>query len=283
MKKSSGETSQVLDHNQAQAYFADFWRTHPYTTIWYKDRDWCYLRGEKDTGKSIIFLHGGGFDAGMWAYQLNELGKEHRVIAPSFDLVPDLFRLRSEVIREIMDREGIREAVFCGHSYGGILAQFFASYFPERVSGLVLTNTFLPTQGFVRHVRRKKLNVIKYLPACVIRAALRKRLADVPGSAWNAYRREYLQGLYSRADHKQLVLFYNTFVETLAREIPDFVLWQGKTLLINSRDDTDTFNRFPELTGAYPGARVRLFETGGHHTPMLFPEEFTRLVGEFIE
>lgn len=205
MRESAKAMEQALSRAQAKTYLEDFRRAHAPAAIQYADRDWPYIRAGNGSGQPVVLLHGGGLDAEMWAYQIRELAKTRRVIAPSFDLVPEPFRLRSEVIREILDREGIGEAVLCGHSYGGILAQFFASRFPGRMAGLVLANTFLPAQSFVRRVRRK--NLIKHLPAFVIKAGLRRRLADVPGSSWNAYRRAYLEGLYGRVDHRQLILF----------------------------------------------------------------------------
>lgn len=275
------ETKVEMDEKAAQTYLRAFWDAHPQRTVAYKGKEWKYVvSGEGE--KAVMLLHGGGFDAGMWAYQINELEKSYRVIALSFGLIPEPFRLRAEVLNHILENEGIGRCTLCGHSYGGILAQYFLSLYPDKVDKIVLVHTFYPSASFASRIRNKKLRIIRWIPGFIIRKAFQGRMKDVPESGWNAYRKEYLKAIYSGADRKKLVDFYSTFLASLRKELPDISRWKGVVLLINSRDDTDTIDRFQELINTYPGAKTHLFEKGGHHVPLLFPVEFTGVLKAFI-
>ena len=41
----------------------------------------------------------------------------------------------------LLDHLHLKEAIFYGHSWGGMLAMSFATSFPERVKALILTGT----------------------------------------------------------------------------------------------------------------------------------------------
>ncbi|MBA1337174.1 MAG: hypothetical protein HPY66_3610 [Firmicutes bacterium] len=272
-----------IDEEKARAYFDDFWKRHPYKTITYQNKEWKYIRSGEKTDKAIVFLHGGGLDAGMWAYQINELEKSYQIIAPSFDLISESFYLRANVLNTILDCENIKHVVLCGLSYGGLLVQYFISLFPEKVDKIILAHTFFVCSSFIKRVQNKKMRIIKYIPQFIINMAIKKRIKNVPESTWNSYRRVYLEKIYENVDQKKLILFYGSLIESLKEELPDVLNWKGAVFLINSRDDKDTIDRFQELINLFPEARTYVFEKGGHHTPMLFPIEFTRMLVDFLE
>ncbi|NSW91917.1 MAG: alpha/beta hydrolase [Firmicutes bacterium] len=270
-----------MDRITAYNYYSDFWRNHSLKEIDFKGKNWNYIACGVKTGKTFVFLHGGGLDAGMWSYQINELEKCYKIIAPSFELIPDSFRLRSEVIEYILKEEKAEHVILCGHSYGGILAQYFISIFPESAEKIILAHTFFPTKDFIERIKGKKINVLKYIPGFVIKMAFKRRMKYCQDSQYNEFRNTYLNNLYSGIDHKSLMGFYTSFVDRLKEELPDTANWKGEILLINSKDDNDTIDKYEELIAAYPGAKTHLFESGAHHTPLLFPEEFTKIISEF--
>jgi pimeloyl-ACP methyl ester carboxylesterase len=49
-----------------------------------------------------------------------------------------------EQVGEAMDAAGLKKAVICGVSYGGLIAAAFAARYPARVSGLVLASAIPP-------------------------------------------------------------------------------------------------------------------------------------------
>ncbi|MFI9319000.1 alpha/beta fold hydrolase [Kitasatospora aureofaciens] len=108
---------------------------------------------ESGTGTPLVLLHAFPLNASMWSAQLDALpgptGDEARVLAPdqrgfggtelgadepSLDLVADDLAL-------LLDAAGIDRAVVGGLSMGGYVALAFARRHPDRLAGLLLSNT----------------------------------------------------------------------------------------------------------------------------------------------
>jgi 3-oxoadipate enol-lactonase len=98
--------------------------------------------------RAIVFLHGVGTDADSWAPQLAEFGQHYRAIAwnlPGYGSSPALaapsFAALAEALCDLLDELGIRRADLVGHSFGGMVAQEFASRYPARLRTLTLSGT----------------------------------------------------------------------------------------------------------------------------------------------
>lgn len=80
---------EVMDRKTAGEYHESFRKRHPYKSVFFREKEWRYILSGNSSGSAVVFLHGGGMDAGTWAYQINELEKHYKIIAPSFELVAD--------------------------------------------------------------------------------------------------------------------------------------------------------------------------------------------------
>jgi len=106
-------------------------------------------------GETLVFIHGLGNRKEAWNDQL-ELSKHFRLIVPdlrghgewneSDDISVAQF---AKDIIFLLNKLGIRKAHFCGISLGGIIAQEIYKEFPERVSSLILSNTFSYSSCFL--------------------------------------------------------------------------------------------------------------------------------------
>jgi pimeloyl-ACP methyl ester carboxylesterase len=85
----------------------------------------------------------------MFEPQMEALSEERRVVAPDYPgfgrsprtpAQPDV-RYYAEAVRRLLDRLGIERVVLGGVSMGGYVAFGCLRLFPERVSGLILSNT----------------------------------------------------------------------------------------------------------------------------------------------
>lgn len=113
-------------------------------------RDWCgtqlgYAVGG-DGGPPLVLVHGLGGTIENWRALAPPLAARHRVLVPdlpghgSSGLLPgapDVDAL-AETVLAIADAEGIAEAVWIGHSLGGVVALRAAALRPGAVHGLVL-------------------------------------------------------------------------------------------------------------------------------------------------
>lgn len=109
------------------------------------------MAGSGDKEKSILLLHGLGVYGASWAYQVQALSTAGYASfspdLPGFGKSPAIGTWWSvdaagaEMLR-LLDQEQINRTVLCGLSMGGAVALHMALTYPERVTGLVLINTF---------------------------------------------------------------------------------------------------------------------------------------------
>jgi len=98
-------------------------------------------------GPPIIFAHGGDGPHLTWWKQVAALKQHYSCIAydaPGFGLTPATAGLRktpADDLLSLMDELGIEQAVLVGHSMGGLAVSGAAQRHPERVRGLVMSDT----------------------------------------------------------------------------------------------------------------------------------------------
>jgi pimeloyl-ACP methyl ester carboxylesterase len=100
-------------------------------------------------GKSVVLLHGKSFSGDYWADTIKLLtAKGYRVVVPDQlgfgkSAKPDIrysFDLLARNTKALLDRLGIEKAAIVGHSFGGMLAVYFARDYPQVTQVLVLEN-----------------------------------------------------------------------------------------------------------------------------------------------
>jgi len=101
---------------------------------------------ERGTGQPVLLLHGYPLDHTIWRAQIASLSDICRVIAPDLrghgqSPAPageySMETLAADVAA-LLDRLGIAQAIWVGHSMGGYVALAALRTMPERVAGLVL-------------------------------------------------------------------------------------------------------------------------------------------------
>ena len=108
----------------------------------------CY----DDVGKGnipVLFIHGFPFDKSMWQPQVDFLKSLYRVITydirgfgKTFNDVAELnMNLFGDDLIGFMDALEISKAMVCGLSMGGYIALNVVYRFPERIAGLILSDT----------------------------------------------------------------------------------------------------------------------------------------------
>jgi pimeloyl-ACP methyl ester carboxylesterase len=96
---------------------------------------------DRGSGPAVVLIHGFPLNRQIWAPQLEALQDRYRVIAldlrgfgesaaPEGTYTMDLF---ADDTIALLDRLGIREAVFCGMSMGGYVLFNLLERYPERV------------------------------------------------------------------------------------------------------------------------------------------------------
>jgi pimeloyl-ACP methyl ester carboxylesterase len=100
-------------------------------------------------GRTVVLLHGKSFSGDYWGRTVAMLtAKGYRVVAPDQlgfgkSAKPDIrynFDLLARNTKALLDKLGVTQAAIVGHSFGGMLAVYFARDYPQTTAVLVLEN-----------------------------------------------------------------------------------------------------------------------------------------------
>lgn len=106
----------------------------------------------RGNGLPIVFIHGHGLTHTMFKPQLEYFSETHQVIV--CDLRGNgksgkLMQSREKIIETqgtdlimLLNELNVRDAVFVGVSYGGLIVQYIAKEYPERVKAMVVADSF---------------------------------------------------------------------------------------------------------------------------------------------
>lgn len=245
---------------------------------------------EAGTGYPTILVHGAGWTSGCetWAMNMGPLSEKYRVLAIDClnwglgDVVQQEFSFPYLVdhIRELMDLLGIEKANFVGHSMGGWLVTLMAYESPERVNKLVNVSgggtATRPLQNMVEFkvpTPEQIRDQLKHrFPEGTDTDALADSLIkkqDLPGHA------EAFAGVMRHMTNPTTRQRYNTL-----RRLPKI---KAPTLVIWGRDDETNALEMGETTAkGIPGARLIVFDNVGHMVPQQRPDDFNKVVLEFL-
>jgi pimeloyl-ACP methyl ester carboxylesterase len=120
-------------------------------------------------GTPLVLLHGGwGYDVYPFDSQVERFRDRHRILAPDrsgfgqstkIDQLPPQFHKAAALeTLLVLDRLGIQEAIFWGHSDGAVIAAIIGLMTPARALGLIL-------EAF--HYDRNKKNSVEFFESLV--------------------------------------------------------------------------------------------------------------------
>jgi pimeloyl-ACP methyl ester carboxylesterase len=263
---------------------------HPYKELDVGGVSWRYIAcGQGD--KALLFIPGGFLAADMWFYSILALEHTYHIVAPDSYTLQGTFELDGvcSALVQILDAERIKKATIIGLSAGGGVAQYFLQEHPERVEHVVFSHCgILERDPEAQKALKRLLTLARLLPLWIIRRIVLQRTAgDLPTtSPWIEFHNAFFQEAASRFTKEMFLRFLQSGAEARQRFVPnpDVVeSWRGEILILGSRDDEMAVRSLEKLQAHYPRARTHLFEEGGHHTFMLFPETYTATLSAFLE
>ena len=268
----------------------DFRASHPYKEMAIHGTAWRYLScGQGD--KALLFVPGGFLAADMYFHTVLALEKTYLIIVPDSYTLQGTFNMDDvcRAIVHILEAEGVEKVTVIGLSAGGGIAQYFIQEHPERVEHLVLSHCgILERSAEAENKLKKMLTLVKILPLFVTRRILLKMTTGnvPPSSNWIALHNAYFREASFHIHKAMIVRFLQGAVETRRRFVSEpevLESWPGETLILASRDDQVSVPSLEKLQARYPRARTHLFEEGGHHTFMFFPEAYTAALKGFLD
>lgn len=229
----------------------------------------------------LILIHGAGCDKRVWPENLLHSSDVivHALDLPGHGDDPSQSKIKIEdyvsFILSYIEQKKIEKPVLCGHSMGGAIAMSLALSHPEKISKLILVGTgarlqvapmfmkILKMKGMFRLAMAVSLQTALYKKAS---AAVRKTVKDMLITSGQ----DVLYGDLSACRE------FDMMKELERINIP--------TLILCGRHDKLTpvkYSRY--LHDHIKGSEIKMLEDVGHFLSLENPEEFSRLVLDWVE
>ena len=235
----------------------------------------------------LILIHGLAGSTVCWKHQLDEFNKYFRVL--NLDLVGhgksgalNTKRYSGEIvanhIRMLMDHLGIQKAHILGLSLGTIVQQYFCEIFPDRVISTIYAS---PVTKFslVSSIFNGFSDMIflKLFPKDVYLRLMGHLM--LPGKIHSKSRKFFVQETLKMTDAEfskwwKLVMEGNHFDFINESDIP--------ALIIAGKKDFCFFKDALAIKTKYKNSELAVIKDSGHVTIFQKPEEFNRLVVDYI-
>ncbi|MFA9452822.1 MAG: alpha/beta fold hydrolase [Candidatus Aminicenantaceae bacterium] len=249
-----------------------------------------YMCGE---GPKTLMTFAGGWGGPQLLYD-TILGFEggNRVIVIDISTFNEPDAMTSGV-NQVLDHEQIDKVVLIGQSASGITAQAYFKRSPDRVEGMVLTNTLAPR---IERCKKWALGLLQVIPISLMKALARKKLLKLgefekevapevqerrcfAGALFGAMMDHY----FTRRNITNMLKLAYAFNERDAYTQGEFQGWQGHVLLVTSEDEP----YYPDvelLQSGLPNTEVFLLPTGFKHVaPQIHRDEFQARIQAFID
>ncbi len=132
----------------------------------YKNMLIRYTLKGKPSGQTILLVHGFTENIKMWKPLVKALKKDYYLIA--VDLIghgksginAEVISMeeQAEMLKALLDFQGIGQVTLIGHSMGGYISLAFAELFPQYVKGLVLLNSH-PFADSAEKIRARRIGI----------------------------------------------------------------------------------------------------------------------------
>lgn len=242
---------------------------------------------DQGQGPPLVLVHGLGASHADWEQQIAHFSRIFRVIAPdlrghgeSDALGPYSVERFATDLLQLVDQLGLGGFALVGHSMGGAVAMQMAMLKSDRVVKLVLSNT-LPNFRPQTFAQKRQL----WLRLWVSRLLGNARLSQI--TAKRMFPRPDQQELRAAVAARNARANREVYLDTLrtlsAWSIQDKLQWlRMPTLVLASEHDYFPAEQAQAFAEALPDGRYRLFEGAHHGLPMELPDDFSRVVMEFL-
>ncbi len=199
------------------------------------------------------------------------------------DIDYSIDQMTADVV-ELLDGLGLARVSLVGHSAGGAIGQTMAIEHPERLDRLVIGGAWAGPDFYVRRVCAVRLRA---LADGGPRAMAELTTLFMKSPRWltaHAAELEAAEAAAERLDAATLNIMRRR-TEAIPRfdRRADLHRIKSPTLVLGARDDFAMPAYLSEELGRLiPGAETVLFPEGGHFFPQVFPEEYLRLVTDFL-
>lgn len=261
---------------------------------------------DRGAGPPILLVHGAFSNAHTWRKVIEPLSASCRCIAPSLPLGGHTLPLNANadltppgiaaLLAQFVDALGLNDVIVVGNDTGGAYAQIFAAAYPEKVSGLVLSNAdsfevfppkpFAPLKSAVRipgftFMLALLLRIKPLLTSSLVLGLLSHKLSN--DEARKLYVNGYIENSRVRADFAKMVKGWSTkYTFEAAEKLKTF---DKPVLLIWGADDRKLFplELGRRLCAIFANARFEAVNGSLTYVQEDQPDKFVEILTSFIK
>ncbi len=161
-------------------------------------------------GYPLILLHGFAMYKEFWKWNVKELSKEFRVITLDIrgcgetDHPAELYSMEelADDIRALLDYLNLDKTHLGGHSFGGMIAQYFALNYPNRLNKLILMSTFANLPMSKSGLEMYKRSQLSFYEA---------KVKDPSKAFWDKMKQRFSRNFFKEMNQNPSKLFHNMF------------------------------------------------------------------------
>jgi aminoacrylate hydrolase len=243
------------------------------------------------SGPPVLLVAGLGGEGAYWQPQIEPLSRHFKVIIHDHRGTGQSTRQKIEYsvdqmagdVVKLMDALGIENAHLVGHSTGGAIGQILGIEQPKRLRSLFMYASWVKSDPFMQRVMDMRKALVLNVGAL---AYVRATPVFLHPNWWINASREKLK----EAENKSLATFPDP--EIVASRIEAILAFDRSNELSKIRTPTLVFCAEDDfltplyasqaLAAAIPGARLVVAEKGGHAHSQTTPEEFNRIVVNYV-
>ena len=244
---------------------------------------------EAGAGPPLVFMHALGWDHRQWAHEIARYQDRYRVIAgdtrghgaSSQASGPYTLPGFADDWLAMLDGLGVKSACLVGFSLGGMIAQYMAIKYPQRVAALMLVSTVCHFDPEVRAAMEHRITVNRELGAQAAAEAVAKSLFT---EEFRQTELQFLQKFYAwRLGQSQQCIVdsirstfdLDTCGELSSLKMPCMVVLGGK-------DAATPPQAVSNLTRHLSHAEIEVVDDAGHMLTIERPQEFGRILDGFL-
>ena len=261
------------------------------------------------TGEPLIILHGGpGMDQSYLLPQMEILKKDHQLIffdqrtcgKSSFEMDSSLVSMAQfvediEAVRKHFQLERIN---LMGHSWGGLLAMWYAKTYPEKLKSLMLLNSIGASTAYTQQAQENMQSKFTPEEQLHMQALMQSDAfqAQEDSVLLAVFRMSFAAIFFNRDKVKELNLSLPDHrVERQAKlrflmgDLADYDLHEelkqvkAPTLIIHGDYDATPVDAMMDIADVMPNARLEVVKESGHFVFIEQPELFRELVEGFLD
>ena len=236
---------------------------------------------------ALVLLHGVGLNQSIWAEQVKFFSITHRVI--TYDLLGHGAETRRGVVlgdwvtqlETRVEELGLQKFSLLGFSFGGMIAQSYASRHADKIDKLVLMSTVYDRSEADRAGVLARLELAKREgPQAIISAALVRWFSSNVKPELLVYYDKLLRG----NDAAAFLAAYECFAKSDGELKGALATFKRPTLVITGEHDTGSTSAMAQkLAGVIPNAECYIMPNARHLMPVEMPEAVNTVLSRFLK